>query len=176
MQVKVNEASQQNSLRSVKMALICAQCIESGRLTARSDPVLYSSASVSASTGEGGGLRREDTGDEAGWRSHQAGFKTVATDHVLELWSVKEEDAAPGSGHRGVNWLRCTTPTQRPPLQVKRHQLFSARQHFPVKESQSEGNLQRAAGSLILSKPAPLLRWRPRARLSEAAVCRPAPA
>lgn len=88
MQVKVNEASQQNSLRTVKMALICAQCIEAGRLTARSDPVLFLHPPE--------GLRREDTGDKAGWRSHQAGFKTVAIDHVFKLWSVKEQDAEPG--------------------------------------------------------------------------------
>lgn len=68
------------------MALICYQCIETGRLAAQSDPVLQSSASVSASAGE---LKEGGKAEpEIGRRSHQAGFKTVSIGHILKLRGV----------------------------------------------------------------------------------------
>lgn len=65
------------------MALSCAQCIESGHLTARSDPLLESSASVSVSAG--GSERGEQRRPEQAGGVIRQDFKTIAIDHILKL-------------------------------------------------------------------------------------------
>lgn len=175
MQVKVNYVSQENSLEFVKMALSCAQCIESGHHTTRSDPLLKSSASVSVSAG---GL---EEGEQR--RAEQAGG-VIRQDLKLSITFLNSAELREGR-HRTWfrtrrsehDWTRDSNPTTTAAGETSLGLFSTSHQCFPDKcECQVQANLRRAAGSLTLNKLVPLLRWHPQALLSEAAVCRPAPA
>lgn len=149
----------------MKATLSCAQCIESIRLTVRSDPGVRRSASDSACWGTRGELSRRE--DSSGRILKLLPLVTFL--NSVELQEGKTQNLF--QTHRSEQNLTTTAADEtKLGLFSAPHRLFSRQTECQIQE-----NLTTTAGSFAQSKLVPLLRWRPRARLSSEAVCRPAP-